>query len=241
MLSDRQIQLLSYIIQEYIENSRPVGSTYLVQKYNLKCSAATVRNEMANLIKEGFLEMVHTSSGRVPTPRAYRFFLSELLEEEELPVLQEVAIKQQIWSARYEMHKLLQELVTTISDTIQDLTIATTDDGFVVHAGAANLLDEPEFWNIDTTKAALQLVDKFEILNNVLKKAYTGNAKEDVYCLIGGELPGEELRNCALATTRYRTRKGNGFIAVLGPARMRYERVLPTLKYAKELVEELAQ
>ena len=186
--------------------------------------------------------MVHTSSGRVPTPRAYRFFLSELLEEEELPVLQEVAIKQQIWSARYEMHKLLRELVTTISDTIQDLTIATTDDGFVVHAGASKLLDEPEFWNIDTTKSALELVDNFEILNTLLKQAYANNAKkEDVYCLIGGELPKEELRNCALATTRYQTNKGNGFIAVLGPARMRYEKVLPTLKYAKELVEELAQ
>lgn len=223
-----------------MESPKPVGSTYLVQKYNLGCSAATVRNEMADLIDQGFLEMMHTSSGRVPTSMAYRYFLQELLEEEEIPVLQEVAIKQQVWPARYEIHKLLRELVTTVADFTKELTIATTDDGFVVHAGAVNMLDEKEFWDIEVAKAALHLMDSYELLNDILKKPAYDDAR-DIHCLIGEDLPGASLRQCSIATTKYETPKNKGYLAILGPARMNYEKIIPSLRYAKNLVQELTQ
>ncbi len=223
-----------------MDSPKPVGSTYLVQKYNLGCSAATVRNEMADLINQGFLEMVHTSSGRVPTSMAYRYFLQELLEEEEMPVLQEVAIKQQIWPARYEIHKLLRELVSVLSEFTKELTIATTDEGFVTYAGAVNMLDDKEFWDIEVAKAALHLVDSFELLNDVLKKPAYGQERE-VHCLIGEDLPGEALAPCSIATTRFATPKNSGHIAILGPARMDYEKIIPSIRYAKNLVEELIQ
>jgi transcriptional regulator of heat shock response len=238
MLTDRQIQLLDYIIQEYMESSKPVGSTFLVQKYNLGCSAATVRNEMADLINQGFLEMMHTSSGRVPTSMAYRYFLQELLEEEEIPVLQEVAIKQQVWPARYEIYKLLRELVSVVSDFTKELTIATTDDGFVTHVGSVNMLDDREFWDIEVAKSALQLLDSYELLSDVLKKPVYDGSRE-VYCLMGDDLPGDNLSQCSIATTRYETPKKSGYLAILGPARMNYERIIPSLRYAKNLVQEL--
>ena len=97
MINDRQIKLLNAIISEYINTAEPVGSVEIVKKYNFKFSPATARNEMARLLEEGFLQMIHTSSGRVPTPMAYRFFLDTLLEEDEIPVLQEVAMKQRLW------------------------------------------------------------------------------------------------------------------------------------------------
>ena len=240
MLSNRQTQLLNYIIQEYMESPRPVGSTYLVQKYKLDCSAATVRNEMADLIDQGFLEMMHTSSGRVPTSMAYRFFLQELLEEDEIPVLQEVAIKQQVWPARYEIYKLLQELVSATSDFTKEMTVATTADGFVVHAGASHLLDDKEFWDIEVAKVALELVDNYESLTDILSKpSYTDSS--EVQCLIGDDLPGDKLSQCSVASTKYQTPKKSGYIAVLGPARMDYEKIIPSLRYAKKLVEELVE
>jgi len=223
-----------------MESPKPVGSTYLVQKYNLGCSAATVRNEMADLINQGFLEMMHTSSGRVPTSMAYRYFLQELLEEEEIPVLQEVAIKQQVWPARYEIHKLLRELVTTLAEFTKELTIATTDEGFVTYAGAVNMLEEKEFWDIEVAKSALQLVDSYELLTDILKKPAYDNSR-DVFCLIGDDLPGSELTQCSIATAKYETPKKSGYLAVLGPARMNYERIIPSLRYAKNLVQDLIQ
>ncbi|MBD3365919.1 hypothetical protein GF360_01095 [candidate division WWE3 bacterium] len=237
MLSNRQIQLLEYIIQEYMESPKPVGSTYLVKKYKLDYSAATVRNEMAELIEKGFLDMLHTSSGRVPTPMAYRFFIQELLEEQEMPVLQEVAIKQQVWPARYEFHKLLREIVSSLAEFNKLLSVATTTEGFSIHSGAVNMLDEKEFWDIEVAKSALYLADNYELLNNILSK--TGGER-DVYCLIGDDLPNENLEQCCIASTGYQTNKKKGYIAVIGPARMEYDKVLPSLRYAKDLVEELA-
>lgn len=239
MLSNRQIQLLEYIIQEYMESPKPVGSTHLVKKYKLEYSAATVRNEMAELIEKGFLDMLHTSSGRIPTPMAYKFFLQELMEEQEMPVLQEVAIKQQVWPARYEFHKLLREIVKALSDFTKQLTLATTDGGFTIHAGSVNLLDEKEFWDIEVAKSALYLVDHYELLKKILDKGAHNNG-ESVTCLLGDDLPNDNLQQCCLASTRYETSKNKGYIAILGPARMTYDKVLPSLRYAKNLIEELA-
>mgnify|MGYP006288121637 CR=1 FL=1 len=223
-----------------MESPKPVGSTYLVKKYDLNYSAATVRNEMAELIEKGFLDMLHTSSGRVPTSMGYRFYLEELLEEEEMPVLQEVAIKQQVWPARYEFHKLLREIVNSLAEFTKQLTVATTDNKFSIHAGAVNILDEKEFWDIEVAKSALYLLDNYEVLNSILSKPSYG-ADRKVYCLIGEDLPNENLRQCCIASTKYELPNRSGYIAIIGPARMPYEKVLPALKYAKELVEDLAQ
>lgn len=223
-----------------MQSPKPVGSTYLVKKYKLDYSAATVRNEMADLIEKGFLDMLHTSSGRVPTPMAYRFYLQELMDEGEVPVLQEVAIKQRVWPARYEIHKLLREIAGAIAEFTKELTVATTTEGYLTHAGAVNLLDEKEFWDIEVAKAALHIVDNYEVLNDILAKpAY--NTEEGVYCLIGDDLPYESLEQCCVASTQYVTPNKKGYIAVLGPARMNYEKIFPSLKYAKNLVEELIQ
>ena len=223
-----------------MESPEPVGSTYLVKKYKLDCSAATVRNEMAELINLGFLEMLHTSSGRVPTSMAYRFFLQEILEEDEMPVLQEVAIKQQVWPSRYEFHKFLREIVSSLAEFTKQLVLATTSNGFLIYSGAVNVLDEKEFWDIEVAKSALYLADHYELLNSILSKpAHTKN--QEVFCLIGDDLPNENLKQCCLAATKYKTPQKSGYVAVLGPARMEYEKVIPSLKYAKSLIEELAQ
>ena len=144
-LSDRQIRLLDAIISEYLSTSEPVGSNYLVKKYNLTISPATVRNEMAELLRLGFLEMAHSSSGRIPTSTAYKFFLQELVAEDEIPVLQEVAIRQKLYANRYEFEKLLQKAVISLSELTKELSIAVTYDGFMVHAGAVHILDKKEF------------------------------------------------------------------------------------------------
>ncbi|MCA9308186.1 heat-inducible transcriptional repressor HrcA, partial [candidate division WWE3 bacterium] len=128
-LSERQISLINAIIKEYLATSEPVGSNVIVKKYSLRCSPATVRNEMARLLEDGYLDMLHTSSGRVPTPQAYRLFLNEIMEEHDIPVLQEVAIKQRLWPSRFELSRLLRQSTIALADYSQLLAVATTDDG----------------------------------------------------------------------------------------------------------------
>jgi len=236
MLSERQIQLLQAIINDYIENAEPVGSVEIVKKHNFRCSPATVRNEMAKLIDLGFLEMLHTSSGRIPTKLAYRLYLESLMEENELPVLQEVAMKQRLWSSRFEIEKLLRETVLSLAENTKMLSIATTTDGFVTHAGAVNVLDNKEFWDIDVAKSALLLLDNYELLEKVFKSAPFG---EDVRCVIEEEIGMDKLNKCSVAFSPFNVGKVNGNIAVLGPSRMNYSKIIPTLRYAKNLLEEL--
>jgi transcriptional regulator of heat shock response len=226
-----------FIIEFYINSTTPVGSEVIVRKYKIRCSPATVRNEMARLIDEGFLEMLHTSSGRVPTPMAYRFFLTDLMEEEELPVLQEIALKQRLWPSRFDFNSLVRNSVMALADVTKELAFIT-DAGFVMHSGAVNILDNPEFWDIDAAKAALYLLDRYELLEQVFSKAPNDG---EVKFVIGNEIGNANLKNASIVFSSYNVGGKNGFIGILGPSRMRYSNVVPAVKYAKSLIEELGE
>lgn len=238
MLTERQIKLLEAIISSYIEKAEPIGSVEVVNNYDLHCSAATIRNEMARLLEMGFLDMPHTSSGRVPTKMAYRFYLDQMIEEEELPVLQEVALKQRLWPKRFEFEKMLREAMISLSEITQALAIATTDDGYMVHAGSVNVLDNKEFWEIEVAKAALTLLDNYEIVEKVLSQAPKGS---DVRCMIEEEIGIDNLSRCTLIFSPYASGNKSGHVLVLGPSRMNYPSVIPAVRYTKNIIEELGE
>ena len=78
MLDDRKTAILSAVVQEYITTAQPVGSTHIADAPGVRVSSATVRNEMAMLEQEGYLIQPHTSAGRIPTDKGYRFFVDQL-------------------------------------------------------------------------------------------------------------------------------------------------------------------
>lgn len=236
MLTERQIELLEAIINDYIDTAEPVGSVEVVKKHNLRCSAATIRNEMAKLIDMGFLEMLHTSSGRVPTKMAYRFYIEEMMEEEELPVLQEVALKQRLWTNRFQLEKLLRETTLALSEATECLSLATTEDGFVTYAGAVNVLEHKEFWDIDVAKSTLRILDEYEILNKIFQSVMPG---QEVYTLIGDEIPVEKMDTSTIIFTPFNIGNKEGNLAILGPSRLNYSKDIPIVKYTKKLLEEL--
>jgi heat-inducible transcriptional repressor len=236
MLTERQVQLLRAIINEYLDTSEPVGSVEIVNKYNLKFSAATVRNEMAKLLEQGFLEMLHTSSGRIPTKLAYRLYLDQIMQEQEMPVLQEVAMKQRLWASRFQFEKLLREAVTALAENTKYLSIAATNEGYMTNAGAVNVLEHKEFWDIDVAKAALMLLDNYGLLERIFQSAPYG---DDVRCVIEDELGLEKLNKCAVVFAPFSAGNRSGHIAVLGPSRMTYSSIIPAVRYTKQLIEEL--
>lgn len=238
MITNRQIKLLNAIISEYIKTAEPVGSVDIVKKYNFKYSPATARNEMSRLLDMGFLEMLHTSSGRVPTPMAYRLFLEEIMEENELPVLQEVAMKQRLWPCRFDFNKLLKESVTTLAESAKELAVTTSNEGYVTYAGAVNILDHKEFWDIDVARTTLHLLDRYELLEEIFRKAPYG---KDVKTVIGTEIGIENMESCAVVFTPYTLGNKKGHVAIIGPSRMQYNSVIPSIRYTKNLIEELGE
>jgi transcriptional regulator of heat shock response len=186
----------------------------------------------------GYLEMFHTSSGRIPTKLAYKLYLEEILEEMEIPVLQEVAMKQRLWGSRTDNYKLLRDAVQSLAETIGTMAIATTDEGFIISSGASYLLDNKEFEDINTIKTALTVIDSFELLNQIFKKSVFG---EDIRYVIGDEIGIQNLERSAFVFSEYKAGNKKGYISIFGPSRMHYNNVVPSLKYTKKLVEELAE
>src|SRR5258708_5482937 len=109
-LTQRQIEILKSLIEEYIETADPVGSETLEKKHNLTASPATIRNEMVRLTNLGYLKKAHISSGRIPTPQALKFYVNQLMKEKELSVTEEVGVKKKVWDLRKKKKKSLQKL-----------------------------------------------------------------------------------------------------------------------------------
>lgn len=237
-LTDRQIKLLKAIIEEYIETAEPVGSQTLDKKHNLGVSPATIRNEMVLLTNNGFLKQPHTSAGRVPTPLALKFYIQNLMQQKEMSVTDEVKVKEQIWDFRAQADKLLREATKTLADKTHTLALATTNEGDIYYAGAANLLDMLEFYDMITTKNLLYVLDRFDFWWNIFGKS-TDDAPFHV--LFGEDLRQEYLNNCGVVYTQVQSPKMQCAIGVVGPTRLNYPYVIPIVSYFGQLLTDITR
>lgn len=122
MLDKRKKEILQAVIDEYINTAEPVSSAMLVKKYGLNYSSATVRNELAELESNGYLDKPHTSSGRVPSEKGYRFYVDELVNEEDIS-LEEIKYIQNKLSAKVNE---IEDLTKIATSTLSEITHYTT-------------------------------------------------------------------------------------------------------------------
>lgn len=233
-LSDRHRALLKAIVELYVKNGEPVGSDTVERNYNLGVSPATIRNDMVRLTEMGLLKQPHTSAGRAPTSMGYKIYISELMKEKELPISAEVAIKENLWQQRYKEQKLLREAVRSLAYRCQMLALAVDSEGDLYYSGAANILDFPEFEDIDVARFVLSLFDEYPTLQQIIGKA---QGSDPLHILFGDELGFEHLNPTGFVFCKYESRDGNqGIIGVLGPARMNFPVVIPYVKYTSNLI-----
>jgi heat-inducible transcriptional repressor len=123
-VEERRKRILGGIIRTYIETGMPVASKFLVSKYRLGLSPATVRNIMAELEKLGYITHPHTSAGRVPTDKGYRYYVDMIMEEEQLTPGEKKKILMQLINSQYdEIENLMQQALDVISDYTEQLAI----------------------------------------------------------------------------------------------------------------------
>lgn len=237
-LSDRQINIIKTIVEEFTETAQPVGSVSLENKYRLGVSPATLRNEMAVLEEKGFLAQPHTSSGRVPTSMAIKFYINELMKEKELSVAEEVNVKSRVWDHRFSHEDLLREATRVLADRTKALCVATTDSGHSYHAGYGHLLNSIEFENLEITRELLFLLDSQQRLVDIFSRAAGNNP---IHILVGTELGigSFEPVSCVFAEIRIGDRRGN--LGIIGPSRQEYGRNIPFVRYVANLVNQIAQ
>lgn len=238
-LTQRQIQILKSLIEEYIETAEPVGSETLEKKHNLSASPATIRNEMVRLTQLGYLKKPHASAGRVPTPVGMKFYVKQLMKEKDISVTEEVAVKEHLWDFREKEGKFFKEITKSLAEKTKTLAVATTEEGDFYCAGFANILDIPEFFDIDVTKSLLSIIDEYEYFHDLFSNIID---EEEVHILLGEDL-GPRLRGpYGFVFAHYETPKHlAGEIGVLGPARLNYTAVVPTVRYFGHLIEQIAK
>jgi len=122
LLDERKKKILQAIIEEYINTAEPVSSGVIVENYDLNCSSATIRNEMAELEHLGYIEKPHTSSGRVPSAKGYRFYVDELLNDEKISLDEIQYIKERL---EFKVNEI-QDLTKITTNTLSEITHYTT-------------------------------------------------------------------------------------------------------------------
>ncbi len=236
-LTDRQKDLLKAIVELHVKNGEPVGSEQVEKEYNLGVSPATIRNEMVKLTEMGYLKHPHTSPGRAPTSVAFRINIKEMMKEKEMPVSAEVSMKTHLWEKRHQENQLLKEAVKALATRLQVLALAvnaTTQDVF--YAGAANILDWPEFEDIDVTRFVLSLFDQYPLLDEIIGRAM---GDEQMHILFGEELGYEHFIPTSFVFARYhgKDEEHKGIVGVIGPARLNFPVVIPYVRYTTNLIE----
>ena len=216
MLSERQSQILNTIVDEYINTAMPVSSGVLFDKGFFEVSCPTIRNEMADLTDMGFLVQPHTSAGRVPTERGYRFFVDELVvNSQETRAPTPLRPKSELRGAS-KKHGRLFDRAREVSHNTNDLVICVDEeDGEVKYLGLKKVLGNPEFSTHEAVLSMLEELERFENYIDGVQKYLT----RDLTIFIGSENPFFENSKYSMISARV----NESFIALLGPMRMRYK------------------
>jgi heat-inducible transcriptional repressor len=236
-MTDRQAQLLITIIEQYAEVAVPVGSVTLAKLFGV--SSATIRSEMARLEQMGLIMQPHTSAGRVPTDKGYRFYVNQLTNAEYVPDLPRLERSARALESRVNSHKdhtshAIRSAVDSLVELTHNLGIATID-GQLYMSGIGNLFSQPEFMNGGTAPQAVA-----KLLDNLEPWLREAAPAEPLNVYIGEENPIGKASGASLIISRFRSPYSDtSYIGVLGPTRQSYARVLRLVSQAAETLEDV--
>jgi heat-inducible transcriptional repressor len=125
MLNERRSALLNLIVEEYVDTALPVGSKYIVSKHQMAVSPATVRLEMARLEDEGFITQPHTSAGRVPSDKGYRYYVEALMSEDAIPFEERQTIRHQFHQTERAMEQWFQLAAAVLAHQVSNFAVVT--------------------------------------------------------------------------------------------------------------------
>lgn len=228
-MTQRQQAVLAAIIEQYAEVAAPVGSVTLAKLFNV--SSATIRAEMAKLESMGYITHPHTSSGRVPTDKGYRWFVNNLGENDR-PVVNRGAraIDIRVRSAG-EPDQAIRSAVRSLVELTQNVGLATIGESLYVR-GFANLFDQPEMEDFASAREVASLIDNLEPW---LREAGL-NQPLSVY--IGRENPIGKSSGCTLIISSFRSPYSDrSYIGVLGPTRQDYRTVINLVGHTGKMLE----
>jgi len=338
-LNERGRRILEAIIEDYIASAEPVGSRAVTRRHQMSISPATVRNVMADLEEMGYIASPHTSAGRVPTEKGYRFYVDSLLQLRQLTRDEQLRIEGHYRKRGLRVEELLQEagkalstmssytgivmaprftstifrhiefvrlsqgrllvVFVTRSGLVQNKLVENSEDltqpeldqignylnrtlggltmqqvkakiieemaqekalydqllqralrlsevalrdepgGQLYIEGTSNILDQPEFADVEKMRRLFRAFEKKSQLVELLDRTQQAGG---VQIFIGSESEYREIEGCSLITANYSNSRGTlGTLGVIGPSRMPYSMVIPIVDYTARLVSQLLE
>jgi len=227
-MNDRKEALLSQIIKEYIKSANPVGSKLLEEKSKLGVSSATIRNEMSDLEKEGYVTHAHTSAGRLPTEKGYRYYLDNLIKTSELNKKEQESLKNYLNVLKgQELELMIKELAKQLAEFSKNTVVVGFSENNVYYTGIVNLFSQPEFNDPACVYDMSLVVDH---LDKVMAEIFS--TINNIEVKIGSKNPfGEQ---CSVVLTPWKIKSQKGILGILGPMRMDYERNLGLVKFINQ-------
>jgi transcriptional regulator of heat shock response len=230
----REDQILNLLVESYIEESRPISSSYLQEKFNLSYSSATIRNVMLSLENQGFLYHVHTSSGKVPTKAAFRHYVEHLQEQKTLALAHSQLME---INSVHDYNDVFEKALDILSDDSGYTSMIATW-GFeekLLLRGMRFIFEQPEFEDIEKVKS---LFYALEVKMNQLQKLLFGYIGEDIKILIGDEIGFDEIADCSLLISGVKEDDFAFALGLLGPMRMNYSKAVNCLQNIKCNLED---
>lgn len=239
MLSDRRQRVLAALIEEYVAHAMPVGSQTLTDRYKLGVSSATVRNELSALECEGYISQPHTSAGRIPTDFGYRAFVDDLIARGVLE--KEAAYRktlEQMRASARELDELMERTSSELAVLTECLSVVMPSEqhhGHIYHIGLTSLMRKPEFRHSCDLIPIIQVLEDDTILFELLEPSSDAAVPT---VRIGSENQTEEFSGVSIVSTRYGHGDAAGIVAVIGPTRMDYSKVLHAVSVARSVLNE---
>lgn len=231
-MTERQQQILCAIVEQYAEVASPVGSSLLAKVFGV--SSATIRTEMVELERMGFIAQPHTSSGRIPTDKGYRFYVNYLSDEKpekDIELRTTRALTARVHGGGMP-ERTIRNAVDTLVELTSNLSMATIDNQLYM-SGLSNLFGQPEFMQGSQVRQVANLLDNLE------PWLYEAAPNKPLNVYIGQENPIGRNAGCSLIISRFRSPySDHSYIGVLGPTRQSYRDVMRLVSHAGRALEE---
>ena len=231
-MTSRQEQILRAIVEQYAEVASPVGSSLLAKVFDV--SSATIRSEMSELEKLGFINQPHTSAGRVPTDEGYRHYVNALSKttQNKQESRAEKALTSRVHHAGLP-EQTIKNAVDTLVELTHNLGLATIGDQLYM-SGLSNLFGQPEFMHPGQVQEVARLLDNLE------PWLHEAAPNKPLSVFIGRENPIGGGAGCSLIISKFRSPYSDkSYVGVLGPTRQSYKNVMGLVQHAGKSLEEI--
>jgi transcriptional regulator of heat shock response len=223
-MKNRQEKLLENLITEYIKTAQPVASSLLVDKLGEPVSSATIRNEMAALENDGFIIQPHTSAGRIPTEKGYRYFVEKFLTDKDLNNKDQNKIINALQKSS-DARDAQKTLAKTLAELSGEAVVLAFEKNDIYYTGLSNLFSKPEFEEKDLVIDISRVIDH---LDNVIFKLFDSVKLSEIQ--IGAFCPFS--KHCSTVMAKLNEKS---LIVLVGPMRMNYQKNFELINFVANI------